>query len=200
MVLRKLPVVLAVVAVGAAGGMIGQSLSANAGAPKVSLTDKVFYAKANPSFTQSNTTAINTPETVLAVTVHAPSAGQMDIVINTSMWTDYPASAGNTLFATQTFARCSAPDTLDTTSPGKCANITTYYFQKPVNTSSSDITEPYSLQAQLNFSASDTRTFYLNDESAGYVGGLYDNAHVQVAFTPKNPISNNAVVTVTATT
>lgn len=69
-----------------------------------------------------------------------------------------------------------------------------------MNTSSSDITEPYSLQAQLNFSASDTRTFYLNDESAGYVGGLYDNAHVQVAFTPKNPISNNAVVTVTATT
>jgi hypothetical protein len=198
--IRKLTTVLAVIAVGAVGGMIGQSLSANAGAPKAGLTDKVFYAKANPSFVSSDTTTPGTAKTVLQVTVHVPSAGQLDVIINTSMWTDYPSSAASTLFAEQTFARCSAPDTLSTSAPASCANLTTYYFQKPVNTSSSDITEPYALQGQLNFSGSGTRTFFLNDLSTNYTGGLYSGAHVQVAFTPKNPISNNAVVTVTATT
>ena len=193
MVLRKMTTVFGVIAAGAIAGMIGQSLVATASAP--TLTQKTIYAKANLTFGSSDTANITDAKTLLRITVHAPAAGQVDIVVNTSMWTDFPGSGVNTLFATQSFGRCGSPDTLT-----GCALITTYYFQKPVNTSSSDITIPYAFQAQLNFNASGNRTFYLNNESAGYVGGLYDSAHVQVAFTPKNPISNTAHVTVIATT
>jgi hypothetical protein len=170
MALAKFSTVLGAIALAAAGGMIGQSLAANAGALRVSTTDKVFYAKTNRAFAVSNTTAVGSAKTVLAVTVHAPSAGQAVVVINTSMWTDYPSSAGSTLFATQTFGRCGHPDSFDRAA--NCQNLTTYYFQKPPNTSSSDITEPYSLQAQLHFARSGNRTLYLNANSAGYVGGL----------------------------
>jgi hypothetical protein len=194
MVLRKMSTVFGVIAAGAIAGMIGQSLVANAGAP--TLTQKTIYDKTNISFGSSDTANTTDAKTVLRITVHAPAAGQVDVVVNASMWTNFGPGGANTLFATQTFGRCGAPDTLTA-----CAGSTTYYFQKPAGTtSSSDITLPYAFQAQLDFGASGNRTFYLNNESAGSVGGLYDSAHIQVAFTPKNPISNTAVVSVIATT
>lgn len=198
--LRKLSTLIAVVVIGAVAGMIGQSLIANAGAPNVTpRSDKTIYAKANPAFTENVTQTPGTAKTLLKITVHAPAAGQVDVVVNSQLWTDFPSTTTNELENTLVVGRCSVANTVSTT---QCANNTRYWFHKPQNQGPNDSTYPYSIQSQLNFSTGGSRTLYLNANSSQYPAGLWGQAtaHVQVAFTPKHPISTTAKVTVTAKT
>jgi hypothetical protein len=198
MALRTISTVFAVVAVGAAVGMIGQSLVAQAGAPTTS--DKTIYGKANPAFSHSMDENGGGPTSVFAVTVHAPAAGTAAVDVNSQIWADFAANGGATqLDATMQIGRCSAPNSLSTSPPAACANVSTYWFVKPGNTSGIDITEPYSIQSLLTFGSAGTRTIYLTAQASGARAGMYNNAHVQVAFTPKSPISTTATLTVSAT-
>ena len=162
------------------------------------LSDKTLYGKANPAFTSSLTSTPGSPDTILAITVTAPSAGQAVISLNTQLWTDFPSSGATRLTNIVDVARCGAPNTI---SP-PCAARTSYWFHKEPNAGSDDSTFPFSLTSQLNFSGAGSRTLYINARSSTYNAGLWGatNAHVDVQFTPKNPISNNSQVTVSATT
>lgn len=200
MAVRKFSTLLAVVAAGAAAGMIGSSLTANAGAPKASLSDKTLYGKANPSFTQSMDQVGGTPTTVLEVTIHAPAAGTASLDINSQIWADFPANnTASTLIAEPEIGRCSAPDTLSTAAPANCANVVENWFEKyPNSNTGTDATYTYAINSQLSFPGAGDKTVYLNVGTFGYPAGLISGAHVQVAFTPNNPISNSSHITVSA--
>ena len=194
---RKLPTLVAIIALGAIGGMIGQNLVAQAGAP--TLSDKTIYGKVNPTFSHSMDEADSTAHSLLSITIHAPSAGTASVDVNTQLWADWDANTTATQkSSTLTIGRCSAPNTLSTALPAGCANVSLYWFVKPGGTDSVDITEPYSINSLLTFTGAGTRTLYLNVNASGTRAGLYNNAHVQVAFTPKNPIANTSVLTVSA--
>ena len=196
MQLRKMSAAIAFVAIAGIGGALGQSLSAQANSAP--LTDKTIYGKANPGFTSSLTATPGTTQSVMAITVHAPSAGQAVVSLNTQLWTDFPSTTTSRLTNVVSVARCGAPNTL----APPCAALSTYWFHKEQNAGSDDSTFPFSITSQLNFPSSGNRTIYLNVRGSTYNAGLWGdtNAHIDVQFTPKNPISNNSQVSVSATT
>ena len=198
MQLRRMSTALAFVALAGVGGALGQSLSATASGP--ALSDKTLYNKANPSFISSLTDTPGTAKTVIRITVHAPSAGQALVSLNTQLWTDFPSSSTSRLTNVVSVGRCSAPDSL--APAAQCASPQAFWFHKEPNAGSDDSTFPYSLTSQLNFAGAGDRTIYLNVSGSGYNAGLWgeDSAHVDVQFTPKNPISNSSTVSIAATT
>lgn len=198
MALRRITTALAFVALAGVGGALGQSLAAQASGP--ALTDKTLYGKVNPAFTESLTTTPGTAKTVLRITVHAPAAGQALVSLNSQLWTDFPSTTTSELTNVVTVERCALPDTFS--SAALCAAPSTYWFHKPQNQSADDSTFPYSITSQLNFGGSGDRTIYLTMSGSSYNAGLWgaSSAHVDVQFTPTNPIANGSHVTVAATT
>ena len=196
---RRLSAVLAAIALCAGGGFLGQSLAASAGAPKTTLSDKTIYGKANTTSTGEDAPG-GTATTLLEVTITAPAAGMAAVDVNSSLWTDFPANTGTTTNVDELFVgRCNAPNSISTTGPASCANVTEYWFEKYAATPSLDVTDPYAISSLLTFTGAGTRTLFLNGETDDYPAGLIEGAHVQVAFTPNNPISSTATITVTAT-
>jgi hypothetical protein len=196
---RRLSAVLAAIALCAGGGFLGQSLAASAGAPKTTLSDKTLYGKANPTGGGEDAPG-GGATTLLQVSITAPAAGMAAVDINSSLWTDFPQNTGSTTnINVLTVGRCNAPDSLDTSAPASCANVTEYWFEKYPATPSTDTTDPYAISSLLTFTSAGTRTLFLNAETDSFPAGLIEGAHVQVAFTPKNPISSTATITVTAT-
>jgi hypothetical protein len=197
MQLRKATLVCGVIAVGAAGGLVGQSLAAQAGAPARS--GKTLYTGVYPQFTYNVTDTVNTPKTLIKVTVRAPSSGHAVVTIDSQIWTDFPSTTTTELENVLTLGRCTATDTLR---PRRCNGGSTYWFHKPQNQGGNDSTLPYSLTAQLNFRSAGRHTLYLNAKASSYPAGLWadDNAHVQVEFTPNHAIPVRAHVTVTVGT
>jgi hypothetical protein len=192
----KAAAVGAVIAAGVTAALVGQTMAADAGAPAPS--DRTRYAHTRLSFPESVTTSLNTPKTLLKITVHAPAAGTAEVHLDTQLWTDFPDTIGGPgLTARQTIGRCSAIDTL---AAKKCQGTTKYYFQKAGDMPSEDATLPYSLTAQLTFAAAGNRTIYLNGSSELNLGGLYgeNSAYVEAQFTPTHPIAASARITVTA--
>jgi hypothetical protein len=192
-VLRKMALVSGMIACGAAAGMIGQSLVADAHAPAP--TVKTLYAQANPHFVQNLTAAPSTPKTLLKITVHAPSAGVAEVRINSQVWSDFGSTTTAVLENVLTLGRCSAPHTLVA---AKCKAKSSYWFHKPENQGGSDSTFPYSIDALMTFGSAGTHTLFLNGASNNDPAGLWGDGfgHVQVAFTPNHPIASGANVTV----
>jgi hypothetical protein len=197
MQLRKATVVFGVIAVGAVAALVGQSLAAQGAAPARS--GKTLYAGVFPHFVENLTATVNTPKTLIKVTVRAPSSGHAVVTIDSQIWTDFPSTAGNELVNVIDIARCKSANNLH---PHQCAGESSYWFHKPQNQTSDDSTYPYSVTAQLNFRRAGRQTLFLNASASNFPGGLWgdNSAHVQVTFTPNHAISVRSRVTVAAAT
>jgi hypothetical protein len=190
--LRKLAGIAGIVACAAAAGMVGQSLAADAQVGAMS--DKTIYAQTNPLF-ESHIISSHTATTLMRIIVHAPAAGTAEVRLDSQIWTDFPNTTINELENRLTMARCTRASTF---AFRRCHGAETYWFHKAQNAGESDSTFAYSTFGLLNFSGAGTRTLYINGATNVYDAGLYGDsyAHVQVAFTPRHPISNTAHVTV----
>lgn len=190
--MKRMAVIVGIMAVGAIGGLLGQASGAQASNPT---SDKTLYAGSNYSFGTADAPANGGATTVLRIRVTAPSAGTAVVNLDSQVWADFPNNPSSSpLYAEATIGRCNAVNTL---SSSVCNAVQTIYFQKPAyNNTSSDITEPYSLSALIPFSRGGTKTLSLNVEASGYSSGFYDSAHTQVGFTPSHPIDTAKHVSV----
>src|SRR5690349_17197074 len=144
MELRKKTIVGGVIAIGAVAALVGQSLAAQADAPARS--SKTLYANSFAHFLYNVTSTVNTPKTLLKVTVRTPSSGHAVVTIDSQLWTDFPSTTTTELENVITIGRCGAANTLNT---HRCGGLSTYWFHKPQNQGGNDSTYPYSLTAQL---------------------------------------------------
>jgi hypothetical protein len=197
--MKKLGGIIAVLTVGAVGGFFGVAAGAQA-EHRTTTSDKPRYASQNFQYTGGRSLAAvsSTPTKLLKIAVTSPSAGTASIALTTQFWTDYPDNSANThpLYASWTMGRCDAANTL---ASSHCKDVEIYYTQKLPGATSSDITEPFALNATLHFSGHATKALYINATAAGYPTGFYSGGHVQVEFTPAHPIALSSQVAVHAT-
>lgn len=198
--MKRMAAIIGILAVGAIGGLIGQASGAHADTAQRRVTttsSKTLYAQADLNYSGgvADAPATGTPTTVLRIRVSAPSAGTAAVSFDTQYWTDFPSNPGSAspLFAFASIGRCSAVNTL---SASVCKSVQPKYTQKaPYSSSSSDVTEPYSISALIPFARSGTKTLSLTISATGYPSGFYGGAHTQVAFTPAHAIATSSHIT-----
>ncbi len=199
--MKRLCAVLAILVLGAVGGVLGQAAGAEAGAAhlRTVTSDKTLYAGHEANINSIANGPTFDEKTLMTIRVTAPSAGTAAIAFDTAVFSPFDDNSGSTDTETNDMIIENCDRRATRTNIPRCHALNTFWMEQPPG-ANGDVTEPYSQGMLEHFAARGSRTSYITVIADNWSCGFRGHLHAQVLFTPSHPIATSSHVSITTGT